>query len=230
MSERQRHTPHPLIVGPTLWAVDIPTHLKWPKLLELLKRCGEVSSGGRSVTPEGRRRWAIKFSDVYHAEMALATLNGVPVPNMDPPWNLTLSHTASLANALPTEPLCAQFVKASAGIHALRQSTAQDVFRWFRSAGPLVMVRTDVDVGYPQRTCMVQYWHETHASSALHHPRDLHIVLQKMPAFVLRTFAQCSVLVLNIGRNFQSADIKEVFGKFANVQRRDYKLSLLYLV
>ncbi|KIP03989.1 hypothetical protein PHLGIDRAFT_494959 [Phlebiopsis gigantea 11061_1 CR5-6] len=150
--EQSQYTPHPLITSSTLWAVDIPSHLKWPKLLELLRLCGEVASGGRSTSPEGRRRWAITFSDIYHAEMALATLNGLPVPDMDPPWNLALSHTDSLENALPTEPLCAQFVKVPGGTHPLLNASAQEAFEWFRSAGPLVAVRTNVNVGYPQLT------------------------------------------------------------------------------
>ncbi|KIP03995.1 hypothetical protein PHLGIDRAFT_214110 [Phlebiopsis gigantea 11061_1 CR5-6] len=41
-------------------------------------------------------------------EMALATLNGVPVPNLDPPWALTLSHNSSLDIPFPKEPLCPQ--------------------------------------------------------------------------------------------------------------------------
>ena len=128
------------------------------------------------------------------AEMALATLNGLPVPNTDPPWVLTLSHSSSLESAFPKKPLCAQFVKAPSKSHVLLNATAQDIFRWFRSAGPLVMIQTNVDVGYPNRTCVVQYWNEEHALTALTKPRSLHSIFTDLPQFTLRTFAQCSVL------------------------------------
>ncbi|KIP03992.1 hypothetical protein PHLGIDRAFT_214018 [Phlebiopsis gigantea 11061_1 CR5-6] len=212
MAEGRQHAPHPLVTNPTLWAVDIPAHLKWLQLLELLKACGEVRSGGRGMTPDGRSRWAITFSDIYHAEMALATLNGLPVPNLDPPWNLVLSHSSSLESALPKEPLCAQFAKSPANTHPLSDASAQDVFRWFRPAGPLVTARADVDVGYPKRTCVIQYWDETHASSAFKCPQGLHPALTSMPMFNLRTFAQCSVFVTNLGPNFRLPDVDTVFG------------------
>ena len=126
--------------------------------------------------------------------MALATLNGLPVPNMDPPWTLMLSHSSSLESAFPKEPLCAQFVKVPSKDHVLLNATAQDVFCWFRSAGPLVTVQTNVDVGYPNRTCVVQYWDEEHALSALTKPRSLHHSFEAVSQFTLRSFAQCSVL------------------------------------
>ena len=68
MADGEQHTPHPLVTNPTLWAVDVPAHLKWLPLLELLKACGEVRSGGRGTTPDGRSRWALTFSDIYHGE------------------------------------------------------------------------------------------------------------------------------------------------------------------
>lgn len=71
MANDPRTTPHPLKIQPTLYAVDIPIHLKWPQLVVLLQRCGEVRSGGRSMTPDGRRRWAITFSDIYQGMSSL---------------------------------------------------------------------------------------------------------------------------------------------------------------
>ena len=126
--------------------------------------------------------------------MALATLNGAPVPGMIPPWTLTLSHKSSLDSALPKEPLCAQFVKFSSGSHPLQRATAQEIFRWFRPAGPLVLVQTGVDVGYPNEIPVIQYWHEEHALRAHHEPRKLSPVLSTMPPFTLRTIAQWCIL------------------------------------
>lgn len=144
------------------------------------------------VTPSPNTLWL--DLPPYSAEMALATLNGVPVPGLDPPWTLTLSHTSSLDSALPKEPLCAQYVKVPSGSHVLQRRSAQDIFRFFRVAGPLVLVQTNIDVGYPNPTCVVEYWEEEHALYALRNARTLHPTFLGMPTFVLRTFAQYSVL------------------------------------
>ena len=167
--------------------------------------------------------------------MALATLNGLPIPHLDPPWNLQLSHSSSLDTALPTEALCAQFAKSSAKTHPLLEANAQDIFRWFRPVGPLVTVRADVDVGYPKRTCVIQYWDEKHATAAFKSPQGLHPDLLNMPQFVLRTFAPCSVFVSvsqcfesplppshsfsrqNLGSNFHLPDVDELFGPYGTV-------------
>ncbi|EKM49815.1 uncharacterized protein PHACADRAFT_214337 [Phanerochaete carnosa HHB-10118-sp] len=151
--------------------------------------------------------------------MALATMQGVTVPNVQPPWVLTLSHTASLDSALPRDPLCAQFIKAGAagGIHGLHLATAQQIFRWFRTAGPLVSVRTNVDVGYKHRTCVLEYWDEEDANYARLHCREFHFTLQRMEPFSLRTFAPHSVSGSNMGSKFTPASLPKTFEKFGDI-------------
>ena len=132
----------------------------------------------------------------FSAEMALATMNGLPVPGLDPPWTLTLSHTESLAETWPKGSVCAQFVKGGpTGIHALQATSAQQLFRIFRPIGPLVLIRTNVDVGYPQRTCVIQFWNEDDANCARIRPcPPLRHVISGMGSFTLRTFTWYSVL------------------------------------
>lgn len=126
--------------------------------------------------------------------MALATLNGLPVPGLNPPWVLVFSHTESLDSVLPKNPLCAQFVKGPTGIHALQVSSAQRIFQLFRSVGPLVSVRTSVDTGYPQRTCVVQYWNVQDADYARTTSLAFPEIVYTMGPFTLRTFTQYSIL------------------------------------
>ena len=208
-----RRTPHPLLKRPTLWVADAPTHLTWPQLSEALQPCGPVSSGGVIATLDGRRRWAVTFSDLYHgmsycpanirpcliqpskAEMALATLNGLPIPGLEPPWALTLSHAYSLDNPFPKVVVCGQGVVHSTKDHPIRSASAQDLFSWFRVAGPLVSVRTNVDVGYRNPTFVIQYWEEKHAQFALRKARHMHDSLKNMAPFMLHTVAPWAVAV-----------------------------------
>lgn len=217
--KEQRRGPHPLLTEPTLYAVDVPDKVKWNHLQKCLNVCGEVRSGRRSTTETGRKRWTIHFASLFEAEMALATLQGVPVPNVRPPWVLMLSHSASLDSALPTEPLCAQFVKAGAsgGIHGLHLATTQQIFRWFRAAGPLVSVRTNLDVGYSHRTCVLEYWHAEDADFARRRCHGFHATLRKMEPFTLRTIALHSVLASNMGPTFKVSDVQTMFGRFGTI-------------
>ena len=127
--------------------------------------------------------------------MALATLSGLPVPGLIPSWVLTLSHMESLDSALPKDPLCAQFVKGSpTGIHGLQAASAQRIFRLFRPIGPLVSVRTNINTGYPQRTCVIQYWNEKDADYARGPVREFSDIIRTMGPFTLRTFTQYNLL------------------------------------
>ncbi|GJE92624.1 RNA-binding protein [Phanerochaete sordida] len=212
--------PHPLLTEPTLYAVDIPDRVKWAHLKACLSPCGDVRSGKRSTTETGRKRWTIHFETLLDAEMALATLQGAPVA-ASPAWALALSHAPGLARAAPApaDAPCAQFVQGgeAGGIHALHLASAQQVFRWFRVAGPLVVVRTGVDVGYPQRTCVLEYWDVKGADYARRWRGELHSMLRGMEPFSLRTFAPHCVLASNLGPSFKASDVQKTFGQFGSI-------------
>lgn len=127
------------------------------------------------------------------AEMALATLQGVQVPGANPPIALALSHAPELSVAAPPLPLLSQFVQSDLVDHPLRKASPQDVFRWFRGSGPLVSVRTDVDVGHKNRTCVIEHWEEEHAIYAKTQRKSLHAALKAMPGFTLRIFDPCNL-------------------------------------
>ena len=130
---------------------------------------------------------------VISAEMALATLQGVIVPGFSPEFALRLSHSPTLEIASPQSPLFPQFIHSDVAGHPLRNASAQDVFRWFRSAGPLAEVRVGLNVGRRGPVCSVQYWDEDHAKYARSNCRTLHMVLEAMPAFALRTYDPCNL-------------------------------------
>ena len=212
MGKAARQIVHPILKEPLLYVVDPPKHLQWANLVRLLELCGDVKHIESGGVKYGLQRWTIQFLDLFHgqlvvcfmrvvlighvllAEMALATLQGLPVPGVEPPWHLSLSHSATLESPFPEKPLCAQFVKSIQGVHPLYSATAQEIFRWFRNAGPLVFVRVNVDVGYPQKTCLMEYWKEEDAQFAMENTRILHSGLKNKPAFNLRTITLWSVL------------------------------------
>lgn len=166
--------------------------------------------------------------------MALATLQGTLVPG-GIPWTLTLSHTESLDGILPERPVCAQFVKTSATkiVHDLKTASAQQLFRYFRSAGPLVFVHTDVDVGYKYRTCVLEYWNAEDAGYARMHCQWLHPAMGNMQPFMLSTFSphsvmctvsaplivlvSCSPAIQHLGKFFRKTDVQSTFGEVSNV-------------
>lgn len=125
------------------------------------------------------------------AEMALATLQGVAVPRTSPPFFLELSFSPILSTDTTYDPLFPQYVRNSGReteVHPAQQASAQDVFTWFRHAGPLVSVHVNEDVGWTHPTCIVQYWHAPNAQFARLNCKTLHPALEEMPPFALRTY------------------------------------------
>jgi hypothetical protein len=120
--------------------------------------------------------------------MALATLQGAIVPGTNPPFALQLSHSHLLLSTSPESPLFPQFVYADNKEHLLFSASAQDLFKWFRSAGPLVEIRVNLDVGRQGLVCAVQYWDKGHAKYAQNNCCKLHMVLEAMSPFTLRTY------------------------------------------
>ena len=100
--------------------------------------------------------------------MALATLHDTTLETVDPPWNMKLSHSDSLEMPLPEERMriLPQFVKTAEETHFVQQQNAQALFALFRVVGPLVAVRSEVDIGFSRKTCVVHYWKEEHARAA----------------------------------------------------------------
>lgn len=191
--------PHPLLTSSTLYVADVTKRIKWSHLVEAFQPCGMIRSGGKSNVAclPGRKKWAVLFSDVHHAEMALATLQGAALPGVHPPFILNLSHSPLLQSATPTHRLLPQFVHTDMGNHPVLDFTAQQAFQYFRQAGPLVSVHVDVDVGRGRRTCVVEYWHEEHANHARLNARMLQADTEEppkvLPFFCLRTYDPCNL-------------------------------------
>lgn len=137
--------------------------------------------------------YRLNLTQHAQAEMALATLNGSYIPSLDPPWVLKLSHTPSLASPLPEEPLCAQAVVQRKKESVLQTASAQELFEWFRVAGPLVSVQTNVKLRFQKPCCVVQYWNEKDALFALRHARYMHPVLKSAPWFMLCTVVPSAI-------------------------------------
>lgn len=140
--------------------------------------------------------------------MAFTTLQGAAMDAVEPPVIFILSHSPDLAKSSPEHRLLPQFVQSDKIYHPLRSATAQQLFRWFRSAGPLASVQTDVDIGREHRTCVVEYWEEEHANHARLHCGSLTTEFKTMPAFSLRTYdpcnLYCTVSQSKLGKPFSS--------------------------
>ncbi|GJE92578.1 RNA-binding protein [Phanerochaete sordida] len=89
--------PHPLVTSSVLYVRDVPVRVKWDNLVATLRTCGdvaqvEVTRAKGAGKKNGCRTWAVGFTDIAHAELALATLRGAPIAGLpdDAPWPLTL--------------------------------------------------------------------------------------------------------------------------------------------
>ena len=113
--------------------------------------------------------------------MALVTMSGMQVESISPPWHLHLSHSSLLEDSLPEDPVLPLFLKCT---HSERPFTikhdAQTVFGWFRWAGPLVSVRLNVDIGYEDAACVIQYWDEAHADLAKKMVPNIHLFTPRL--------------------------------------------------
>lgn len=205
--------PHPYLRVPTLYAVGSPVEIDWSQIADAFEPCGPITQGRRYCVTTDRgvlivltvvlrdlfQGELISFTylilrqlTVEHlAEMALAPLQGVAVPRTDPPFFLELYPSPNLSTAVPYDPLFPQYVRYSSHeieLHPAQRASAQDVFTWFRRAGPLVSVHVVEDVGWTHPTCIVQYWHASDAQYARSNCRTLHPALREMPPFELRTY------------------------------------------
>ena len=121
--------------------------------------------------------------------MALATLQDTVVTDVNPPWKMVLSHSPTLEPALPPQRIFSQYIRSNGIPHnPIEGSSPQTIFKWFRSVGPLVSVRTNVDIGYSQRAIVLEFWGATHAKLARGLKNKVHADLHSIPGFTLRTF------------------------------------------
>ncbi|KAI0698133.1 hypothetical protein BC835DRAFT_690706 [Cytidiella melzeri] len=218
-------SPHPLLTDPILYLADPPKRIKWYHLEEVFRPCGAISSGGKSTVygKSNRKRWTVRFSSVYLAEMALATLQGATVtgPNLLP-WTMVISHSCTLEAAFPSHRIFPQFVRTDLNGtpgHIGAEEDPQTLFKWFRRAGPLVSVQTDVNVGYPQRAIVVEYWNEEHANLARIKKNALHEDMQHRPAFTLRTYDPHNLYCAGFGATFTHKDFVGAFSEFGPINQ-----------
>ncbi|KAI0698131.1 hypothetical protein BC835DRAFT_691327 [Cytidiella melzeri] len=209
---------HPLLTDPILYLADPPKRIQWTHLEEVFSPCGTIFNAGKSSVHGNskRKKWIVRFHTVFLAEMALATLQGAVVANSGPPWTMVISHSPTLEPALPTHRIFPQFVKTYGTAGHIGDESPQTVFRWFRRAGPLVSVRTNVNVGYPERVIVVEYWNEDDANWARMEKNALHEGMQHRPAFILRTYDPCSLYCAGMGAGCTDDDLVDAFIEFGH--------------
>lgn len=215
-SQSLRYKPHPFLREAILYAVQIPETVEWAQLESLLGLCGEVVwlMQSRELPLSGQKTWKVHFASVYHAEMALATVQGLEIPGTTPPCVLTLSHTTSLDGILPQLPIVAQYVRPSfSEPHPLQAASAQQLFEYYRPAGPLFLIHTNFDVGHGRRTCVIEFWDIQDAGTAEAQRHGLHPALHTVAAYNLRAFYPYGILITNIGPSERAADIHRSAGK-----------------
>lgn len=159
-------------------------------LLEKVGIAGGRYASAKSTTVRGSHCSMYNQLKVAPAEMALATLQGVQIPGAFPPLRLVLSHTGDPEQPDSQSTLYPQFIEFNGANkpHIFRDASAQDVFRWFRNAGPLASVKVTEDVGGSQKTCILQYYKEEHARFAQSKCNLVHSALKSTGGFLLRTF------------------------------------------
>lgn len=177
---------------------------------------------------------AAKVSNYTSAEMALATLQQRFVRGWGQrtDWTLKLSHTSTLDSAIPDEPLCRQYVKGDTSLIQIEDITSQDIFTWFREAGPLVYAKENVHVAQRYPTWVVQYWYEEDADFARQNYKRFHYKFRVHDSLSLCTFSPYSIVcrvsksvtlangslmlcgeLQNLGRGFRAHDLQHIFSR-----------------
>ena len=107
-----------------------------------------------------------RYAEPPAAEMALATLPGTKVQGVEPPWFLNLWATSALTPSMPVKPLLPLFFYLKREWTMSHSVDAQTIFQWFRRAGPVLAVHLNVDIGYEQPACLVEYYLPEHLQAA----------------------------------------------------------------
>lgn len=186
---------------PNSYSKDAVQFLPSAEFLEKVGIAGGRYASAKSTKVRGSHCSMYNQLKVAPAEMALATLQGVQIPGAFPPLRLVLSHTADPEQMGSQSTLYPQFIKFSDANkpHILRNTSAQEVFRWFRNAGPLASVKVAEDVGNSQKTCILQYYKEEHARFAQSKCNLIHSALKSTGEFSLRTFIpNCLIISVSL--------------------------------
>lgn len=129
--------------------------------------------------------------------MALATLQGADVADLQPPWRLSLSHSPTFEKATFSKPPLPQYLATEPEFFTDSTINPQLLFRCFRNAGPLVSVQTGVDIAGQQHTAVIQYFMEKHATLARGKRNMIHSRLESCAQFSVHSYdpfsVQCSV-------------------------------------
>ncbi|GJE92506.1 hypothetical protein PsYK624_086600 [Phanerochaete sordida] len=218
--------PHPLLLNNVLYVRDAPPRVKQVNLAATFAAggCGHVSQMEGTKTMGKHRTWTVHFADVAHAELALATLSGAPVQGLPAPspWALALYTSAHPSRKdQPAESWALpQYVvgeRLQDGAQAGKAAFA--LFSAFRSAGPLVSLKQDKDVGRGEPVCVVRYWYREHAEAAATS------VLPTLCQFFYRTaslkmYDPCTILVTNLEHSITAKEALAVFDLFGGIEHR----------
>ncbi|GJE92589.1 hypothetical protein PsYK624_087440 [Phanerochaete sordida] len=189
---------------------------------EAFESCGPITSGGKHPSANFfGKNWQINFSSIYFAEMALATMHKTILRNVEPFWLLRLSASWDGKETLPDDPLFPQFVQTYEEHHPLHYYNAQELFRYFRNAGPLVSVERAVDIGHETTTCVVQYWNEEHANFARLNAGSLAPDSDQrtspLPSFTLRAYNPYNLYITKLSPAVDTQDLRERFGEWGDI-------------
>ncbi|KAI0094094.1 hypothetical protein BDY19DRAFT_920801 [Irpex rosettiformis] len=223
--------PHPLLQSPVLYVFHPSSNrIKWSIIKNSFKACGPVTQIGTGKSEvqgnPSRHMWTVSFISTYHAEMALATLQGQPFAYLNPPVTMVLSHSPTLEEAMPSNRLFPQYVKADPDFFLGEPVTAQLAFRYFRNAGPIASLRVDVDIGDQQRTVTIEYFKEEHAKKARQRKNNLHSKLRSRPKFTLTTYDPCSLHCSGFGPTFLHKNFVDTFVEFGDICGYSVNLAL----
>ncbi|KAI0088649.1 hypothetical protein BDY19DRAFT_178352 [Irpex rosettiformis] len=213
--------PHPLLTEPVIYVINPPKQVQWKHLKATFSVCGPATTTGKNAIlgSGNRKKWTIRFHCMLHAEMALATLRGAPISDVDPPCTMVLSHSPTGESALPdpSSRIFPQYLKADPEFFQDSKITLQLLFKWFRTAGPIVSIRTDVGVGKEEHRIVIEYWKEEHARLAHTKRNDLHKQLRKRSAFYLRTYDPYSLHCSGFGPGFSHQKLMSLFSQYGKI-------------
>ncbi|GJE92500.1 hypothetical protein PsYK624_086540 [Phanerochaete sordida] len=216
---------HPLLLNNVLYVRNAPPRVKQVNLAATFAAggCGHVSQMEGTKTIGKHRTWTVHFVDVAHAELALATLPGAPVQGLpaESPWPLALFTSAYPShNDQPAESWALPQYVVGERLQDLAQAdkTAFALFSAFRSAGPLVSLRQNWDIGRGGPVSAVRYWYREHAEAAA--TAVLPTLCQCFyRSASLKTYDPCTILVTNLERYITAKEVLNSFDQFGIIEQ-----------
>ncbi|KAI0319318.1 hypothetical protein OF83DRAFT_1082359 [Amylostereum chailletii] len=153
--------PHPYLHEPLLYITNVPPYVTDENLAVAFGACAPFRP--RIARDGGNHPFSgtIEFRYLEKAEKALATLNGRPIPGLQPPVHLVLSPYPPTTPPTPLPPPSAspRLVK-----HLPPGYTDSQLYDLFRSFGALANARTQTAFG--KDTGVVEFWREEDARKA----------------------------------------------------------------